>query len=230
MKSIKHTFEYTNKYTKYYSDYFKAMREDIITRINTHTKFVMQKIVTIAGAFAIAMSNNYFKSESDATLGPIFVLMLLPAIAYIYDIMIANNINGIHKIGCFIKHKIENTVNVEMWENYLGQGDKKYRCFGPLDIRILVLFDTALIICCFLGSIYLLGDYYLNGWNYSLLSNKEDPKVLSFWIGVTVLIVFFALYVLIYFVEIFRVIRRQINAKYDSDGKEEDNKQKKCVN
>ena len=33
--------------SEYYSDYFKAMRKDIITRVNTHTKFVMQKIVTI---------------------------------------------------------------------------------------------------------------------------------------------------------------------------------------
>lgn len=188
-------------YTQYDSDYLRAMRDDIITRVNNHTKFVMQKIVSITGALAIVMSNNILKDESATSLTPIFVLLLLPAIAFIYDAMIANNVSSIHKMGCFIKYKIESKFG-NMWENFLGQGERKSRCFGALDVCVLFFFDLTLLICCWGGSCYMIWDYF--------------GRKLCYWMLIPCVV--FLVYAFILLFNILPITWARICAKYDSEG------------
>ncbi len=145
--NLEQQFEYRLKY-------LTELRNEIECRINTHTQFVMQKIVTIVGGIALLYGSKSFSSccccNGEANSEDILrtlALIIFPIVAFIYDIMISKNINNIHKLGCFIKHKIEDQLG-EMWEHYAGQKNKNSRCYGPLNVTLLIIFDAALLITC----------------------------------------------------------------------------------
>ena len=81
-------------------------------------------------------------------------LAFVPIIAILYDIMIAQNLRAIHRIGHFIRDNIENVLftDFELWENYAGQKNIKDRNYGAVDIFMLSTFTLGTM----LTTVYLL--------------------------------------------------------------------------
>ena len=78
---------------EYLSLNFKELRKDINIRVNAHTQFVMQKIVTVLGGLTLLFGSKvlvlcYGHDEKD-DISKILVLLVFPVVAGIYDIMIA---------------------------------------------------------------------------------------------------------------------------------------------
>jgi len=127
-------------------EYFKEMRKEINLRIKNHSYLVTYKIISvgviISFLFTRDSSTNFFKDHDVNEMITIIGLMIIPIISMLFDIMIANNINCIYKIGTFIRDKIEPSIpTIELWEKYSGQKDTKSRNFGVMDIMYLSFFS-----------------------------------------------------------------------------------------
>lgn len=120
-------------------DYFKEMRTEINLRIKNHSSLVWAKIVTTG-----ALTSFLLSQDIEPTI-KIAGLTFVPVTAILYDIMIAQNLRAIHRIGHFIRDNIENVLfpEFELWENYGGQKNVKDRNYGPLDIFMLSIFTLG---------------------------------------------------------------------------------------
>jgi hypothetical protein len=120
-------------------EYFKEMRAEINLRIKNHTNLVWAKIITSGALMSFLLVQKidpYIKISG---------FVFIPVISILYDIMIAQNLKTIHRIGHFIRDKIEDALfpNLELWEKYAGQKDPKDRNYGPLDIFLLSTFTLG---------------------------------------------------------------------------------------
>lgn len=120
-------------------EYFKEMRAEINLRIKNHSSLVWAKIVTTGALMSFLLAQ-----ELDPYV-KISGLAFVPIIAILYDIMIAQNLRAIHRIGLFIRDNIEKELfsNFELWESYAGQKDPKDRNYGPVDIFLLSIFTLG---------------------------------------------------------------------------------------
>lgn len=120
-------------------DYFKEMRTEINLRIKNHSSLVWAKIVTTGALTSFLLSQDIEPAIKIAGL------TFVPVTAILYDIMIAQNLRAIHRIGHFIRDNIENVLfpEFELWENYGGQKNVKDRNYGLLDIFMLSIFTLG---------------------------------------------------------------------------------------
>jgi len=120
-------------------EYFKEMRTEINLRIKNHSSLVWAKIVTTGALMSFLLAQNI---DPNIRIGG---LAFAPLIAILYDIMIAQNLRAIHRIGHFIRDNIENELfpNFELWENYAGQKNIKDRNYGAVDIMMLSTFTLG---------------------------------------------------------------------------------------
>jgi len=126
-------------------EYFKEMRTEINLRIKNHSSLVWAKIITTGALMSFLLGQNI-----DPKI-KISGLALVPVIAVLYDIMIAQNLRAIHRIGHFIRDQIENVLfpDFELWETYAGQKDIKERNYGPVDIFLLITFTFGTMLITF---------------------------------------------------------------------------------
>ena len=124
---------------KFLIEYFKEMRSEINLRINNHNKLVATKIVACGALLGFLLT----KTLDDAI--KIYGFIFIPLISMLYDIMIAKNIRCIHRIGAFIRDKIEKTLlpNITLWEKQTIREDIKERNYGIIDIVFLSIFTLA---------------------------------------------------------------------------------------
>jgi len=120
-------------------EYFKEMRTEINLRIKNHSSLVWAKIVTTGALMSFLLAQNI---DPNIKIGG---LAFVPVIAILYDIMIAQNLRAIHRIGHFIRDNIENALftDFELWENYAGQKNVRDRNYGPVDIFMLSIFTLG---------------------------------------------------------------------------------------
>jgi hypothetical protein len=120
-------------------EYFKEMRAEINLRIKNHSSLVWAKVVTTGALMSFLLAQ-----EVEANI-KISGLAFAPAIAILYDIMIAQNLRAVHRIGHFIRDNIENVLftDFELWENYAGQKSIKERNYGSVDIFMLSTFTLG---------------------------------------------------------------------------------------
>jgi len=97
-------------------EYFKEMRTEINLRIKNHSSLVWAKIVSTGILMSFLLVQNIDPSIKISGLA------LVPVIAILYDIMIAQNLRAMHKIGHFIRDQIEAELfpDYELWEHYAG--------------------------------------------------------------------------------------------------------------
>lgn len=113
---------------------FRELRKEINLRISTHTQLVTVKVFSIGAVIAFLIKDA--AGNEIAKLG----FLVLPPLCFLFDVMIAKNIGNIHKIGIFIRKKIEKEAyDVIMWERQTGQKSISGRCYGILDIVFLSL-------------------------------------------------------------------------------------------
>jgi hypothetical protein len=115
------------------------MRAEINLRIKNHTSLVWAKIITTGALMSFLVAQDI---EPYVKIGG---FAFIPVISILYDIMIAQNLRAIHKIGHFIRDNIENLLfpDLELWEKYAGQRDLKSRNYGPVDIFLLSTFTLG---------------------------------------------------------------------------------------
>jgi hypothetical protein len=120
-------------------EYFKEMRGEINLRIKNHTSLVWGKIVTTGALMSFLLAQ-----EIDPYI-QISGFAFIPVISILYDILISQNIRTIHRIGHFIRDKIEDPLfpDLELWEKYAGQRDPRERNFGPVDVFLLSIFTLG---------------------------------------------------------------------------------------
>ena len=113
---------------------FRELRKEINLRISTHTQLVTAKVFSIGAVIAFLIKDA--AGSEIAKLG----FLALPPLCFLFDVMIAKNIGNIHKIGIFIREKIEKEAyDIVMWERQTGQRSIGVRCYGILDIVFLSL-------------------------------------------------------------------------------------------
>ena len=121
-------------------EYFKEMRAEINLRIRNHTSLVASKIVTAGGLLAFMLTETAADLPAVKTVG----FLIVPLVAFIFDVMIAKNVRNIHMIGTFIRDRIEIELPEKiMWEKYAGQANKWTRCYGIEDVIVLSLFTIG---------------------------------------------------------------------------------------
>jgi len=138
---------------KFILEYFKALREDIIVRIQKNTTLWSLKITAAAFIFA------YLGKAGIEDKGISVLLMsMVPWIAIIFDFLIVDNLLGIHNIANFIKHRIELTpqnsrvegiMNEEFWEYSCGQKEGS----RTLDRRHRVAIVLFALVCSLIPAV-----------------------------------------------------------------------------
>ncbi|NOT04910.1 MAG: hypothetical protein HOP27_09970 [Anaerolineales bacterium] len=126
-------------------EYFKEMRTEINLRIKNHSSLVWAKVVTTGALMSFLLAQNI---DPKIRIGG---LILVPVIAILYDIMIAQNLKTMHKIGHFIRDQLENVLfpDFELWENYAGQKNIEERNYGLVDIFLLLTFTFGTMLITF---------------------------------------------------------------------------------
>jgi hypothetical protein len=126
-------------------EYFKEMRTEINLRIKNHSSLVWAKIISTGALMSFLLTQN--NNTKIRTIGLIFV----PIIAILYDIMIAQNLQTMHKIGHFVRDQLENTLfpDFELWENYAGQKNIEERNYGLIDVYLLTTFTFGTMLFTF---------------------------------------------------------------------------------
>jgi len=122
-------------------EYFKEMRSEINVRIKNHTSLLTAKVVTSGGLLAFMLTEDVKDLPEVKTLG----FLVVPLVAFLFDVMIAKNIRNIHTIGLFIRDQIEFGFRqkdilhdkFKMWEEYAGQRNTWTRCYGIVDVKEL---------------------------------------------------------------------------------------------
>jgi len=126
-------------------EYFKEMRTEINLRIKNHSSLVWSKIISTGVLISFLLGQNI---DSNIKISG---LALVPVIAILYDIMIAQNLRAIHRIGHFIRDQLENVLfpDFELWETYAGQKNIKVRNYGAVDIFLLISFTFGTMLITF---------------------------------------------------------------------------------
>jgi hypothetical protein len=127
-------------------EYFKQVREELTARVQIHANLVLQKIATCGAALGFLFSQKLIVSQTQ--LVPIEIQLLafsiIPIIAMGYDVMIARNINNLHRLGTFIRKELEPLVpDMKLWEEHYGQNPNKPKNHGDAEIAFLSLFTLA---------------------------------------------------------------------------------------
>jgi hypothetical protein len=161
-------------------EYFKELRSEINLRIKNHSNLVWAKVLT-SGALMSFLITQQINSQVR-----LYGFVFIPIISVLYDVMIAQNVRAIHRIGLFIRDNIENFLFPDrtLWEKYGGQSDPKDRNYGPVDLFLLSLFTSVTMV----ASIFLT-------WN------EGFPKLailtgIVFLVGFVLLVRFMSQYIL----------------------------------
>ncbi len=162
-------------------EYFKEMRREINLRIGNHSSLVWAKILTTGAVMGFLITQNV--SPDVKTYG----FILVPIVAILYDVMIAQNIKAIHSIGIFIRDNIENILfpNFTLWEKYGGQHDPNRRNYGGVDIFLLSLFTFGTMVASF---------YMLWTGGYTQLAIVYGIVLIAAFIGVVTFMTRYILY------------------------------------
>lgn len=103
-------------------EFFKYIREEIIKRIEIHYKVVLVKFVLTGGLFAFILSKKQEISISAFLIASIF--------AFLFDIVILENLGWIRSAGYFIKNNIEDIdLKILKWETDFAQCGGSWCCF-----------------------------------------------------------------------------------------------------
>jgi hypothetical protein len=123
-------------------EYFKEMRSEINLRINNHSNLVWAKVITTGALMSFLIAQSI---DSKVRL---YGFAFIPIISILYDVMIAQNVKSIHRIGLFIRDNIEDVLFPDrtLWEKYGGQRDSQDRNYGPVDIFLLSLFTFGTMV------------------------------------------------------------------------------------
>lgn len=136
-------FSLNQKKEEFIIEYFKQVRGELTTRVQIHTNLILQKVATSGAALGFMFSQKTVASDS---LVPTYVQLLgfalIPIIAMGYDVLIARNINSLHRLGTFIRNELEPLApELSLWETKYGQPKKiNPRNHGIAEIIFLSLF------------------------------------------------------------------------------------------
>lgn len=209
----------------YYIEYFKEMRNEINTRIKTHTQFINWKIISIGAIFSFLIKiildiNNNTKSGGLLLVVVIAGFALLPLISILFDIMIAKNINNIHKIGCFIKSRFElDLFDKPMWESYLGQADIEHRCYNEKDLEVISLFTKTVFIVSIIGSLYCILSPIIEMKDFNLIIKVCDVKR-NLWILIAIEVTFVVVVYCYYYIRLrhhLKELKELITESFEKD-------------
>lgn len=210
-KDVSHTNVHFNEY---YSAYFKTLRDEIGISLQSHTKFVVQKIVAVMAAFVILFNGELIVLKggniSTESYCKLMLLLIIISIAYVYDILIAKNICNIHKMGYFIKYHIEKPCD-KMWEHYLKQDSNERVSFNYLDFIGIIIFDFFLILI----SIFLTFSSISEHFKFTIDSLFSATNNVPYLIFIMLYIICISIGGIVY-----RKIYRLINMVFDNNGKE----------
>jgi hypothetical protein len=126
-------------------EYFKEMRTEINLRIKNHSSLVWAKVVSTGVLMSFLLAQNI--NPKIRITG----FVLVPVIAVLYDIMIAQNLRAMHKLGQFVRDQLENVLfpDFVLWENYAGQKNIEERNYGSVDIFLLITFTFGTMLTTF---------------------------------------------------------------------------------
>jgi len=94
-------------------EYFKELHTEINLRIKNHTALVTLKVVTIGALLGFLLKENTVTLERLTS----YSLLLVPAMAMLFDVTICQNIHTINQIGVYIRDYIEPLIDgIDLWE------------------------------------------------------------------------------------------------------------------
>lgn len=104
-------------------EYFKFIRQEILDRIGIHYKTLVTKFIIVGGLFAFSLANSEKVGLSPFILSSIF--------AFLFDILLLENLGWIRNAGKYVKDKIEDETFAIRWENDFALYGDKWQCFNP---------------------------------------------------------------------------------------------------
>ena len=147
-------FSLQEKKEEFLIEYFRQVRGELTTRVQIHINLILQKVATCGAALGFMFSQKTVDSNSlvptlnSNSLVPDYAQLLgfalIPIIAMGYDVLIARNINSLHRLGTFIRNELEPLVpelRLSLWETKYGQPAKiNPKNHGIAEIILLSLF------------------------------------------------------------------------------------------
>ena len=139
--------KFVGKEEEFILEYFKQVRGELTARVQIHTNLILQKVGTCGAALGFLF--NQKSSASESLVSPEIQLLgfaLIPIIAMGYDVLIARNINNLHRLGTFIRNEIEplSSMKLKLWERKYGQPNQiNPKNHGVAEINFLSLFTLA---------------------------------------------------------------------------------------
>lgn len=131
-------------------EYFKAMRTEIDLRVRNHTTLVTSKVVASGGILAFLIRETAQLTPNTPLSVAYYGVLLVPLVAMLYDVMIANNIQDINRMGVFVRDRIEpEAPGIVLWEADTAQKSRWSRCYGLADALVLSLFTLGTILVVF---------------------------------------------------------------------------------
>ena len=121
-------FSLQEKKEEFLIEYFRQVRGELTTRVQIHINLILQKVATCGAALGFMFSQ---KTVDSNCLVPDYAQLLgfalIPIIAMGYDVLIARNINSLHRLGTFIRNELEPLVpelRLSLRETKYGQPKK----------------------------------------------------------------------------------------------------------
>ena len=138
-------FSLNGKKEEFLIEYFRQVRGELTTRVQIHINLILQKVATCGAALGFMFSQKTVDSNSLVPdYAQLLGFALIPIIAMGYDVLIARNINSLHRLGTFIRNELEPLVpelRLSLWDTKYGQPKKNNpKNHGIAEIIFLSLF------------------------------------------------------------------------------------------
>lgn len=102
-------------------EYFKSIRDEITTRIQIHFRLVVGKFVLAGALFA-------YLQKTGVAVSPFLFASIF---AFLFDIVILENLGWIRSAGAYVKRNLEDTdLPIVKWEHDFCQVNGAWTCFS----------------------------------------------------------------------------------------------------
>lgn len=119
-------------------DFFKDLRDEILTKIQLRTKIMMAKLAFVIGIFGVSV----FSSKD----GQAVLLYLISLVVFSYDFLILSEDYGIKKGGLFLRLNSDAPLQERNWERFCHESRDWFRYASGLFSSLFPVLASGVIL------------------------------------------------------------------------------------
>jgi len=151
-----------NNSTEPFLEQYRSLREEIHIRVRQHYQLVSFKVLALGGLlsfFANLAAGPRSESRSLTSPAEPFLVWVIPAVAVVFDTLIAGNIRAIRNLGVHIKDYVEPVFREaaptsRWWEGTVASSSPRNHCFTITDVLFIWSFTAGSILLIYAGRIH----------------------------------------------------------------------------